>query len=194
MRCTPLISILVTLVGSTAPLAAMAAGGAGGGAGMSAGQGGGSLGGYGANGNGNGAYIPPPNSPASVDGDKFSIVISTSGSSKKTLSSLMFRTKDLTCDYFTPWGITSMPYTEQAKDRTTDEFRGEVKDDSGNYVKISGTALSTGAVKGTIVVHQAHGNKTTTYDFHGGTPGSPEAQQAKDEANDHSAGADANEH
>jgi hypothetical protein len=137
-------------------------------------------GGYGGNNgnNGNNNYIP---TPATVNGRKFDIAVAAEGSKPYKASTLLFRTKDLTCDFIEQWHLHELPYTEESKSNTTVEFTGKYADNDGNSLVLSGSANGD-AVSGTILVHNAKDDQTVTYAFHGGAPGSAESLAAKKDA------------
>ncbi len=175
-----------------------AVGGGGGGGGSMGGGGGVAAGGNGVaaggngnnnnngnnNGNNNNYYQP---NPADVEGQKYEVVFipdaSTTMGGVKT-SSMLFKAKDLECDYLALWNITDLPYTRHNKDAKTMTFNATVADDAGNSLKLAGTATQNGAIKGTLAIHKASGNQTLNYSFHGGVPGSSDASDAEKEAKD----------
>jgi hypothetical protein len=127
----------------------------------------------------NNNYYPP--APASMESRKFDIVISRSDSNERTLSTLLFRTADLSCDFLSRWNITTLPFTETAKGTSAATFTGSFRDDGGNSLTLSGSASAT-EISGTIEVHDAADNQTFSYAFHGGEPGSAASTAAKQEA------------
>jgi hypothetical protein len=199
MRSSRIIGITVTLMAAmSAPVSAAVGGGMGGGApgmgaggGAGAGAGGGGAGGGGGGmgaggmgaggGVGNGVVGGNGNGIGNLAGLKYDIVVAAEGSGKLSASTLLFRSQaDLACDYLGQWNITSLPYQQAAKSSTSATFSCDLTDSDGNSLKLTGATSGT-AVKGTIVVHQAAGNHTMTFAFHGGVPGSPESISAKNE-------------
>ncbi len=148
----------------------MGGGGAGGGAGV-----GGAAGvGAGWGGNGGGA-------PGGVAGQRFEIVFVPEAGGAKKASALQFDGHALSCPFLARWNVDSLGY--RGPQGHGDGFVADVHDDSGNSLTFKGT-LKGDAISGSLTVHQATGDHTTAFSFHGGVAGTAHATAADAEAKD----------
>jgi hypothetical protein len=174
----------------------MGGGGMGGGGGGMGGGGGGGMGGGGGGGmagtmNGpvegvNGVVGPgamgnwggSANGGNGIIGQRFDIVFTAEDGGKKTISSLSFGQRDIACAFLERnWSVEKLAYEGHGKG-----FAGTLSDSGGNSLKLVGT-IDGNKVKGTLTLHQATGDRSIRYEFHGGISGTAPADQALQEAN-----------
>ncbi len=171
-----------------AAMAGAACGAVGGGGGMNSGMGGGGGGGMAGTMNGPvegvGGVVGPGamgnwggggnNANNPLIGQRYTIVFIADEGGKKSLSALSFGSRDLSCDFLNKnWSIDKLGYEGHAK-----TFTASLGDNAGNSLKLTGTICGA-KISGTLTLHQAKGDRTIGYAFHGGVAGGADADAAK---------------